>query len=361
MIFLAKKEKQETEVKEDIVLLMQREFGKDSICRLGDTSKFDVEFRSSGSILMDIMLGGGWAKSRAVELAGEFSSGKTTIALMAIAEAQKSEPDLENVLVDTECAFNSTWAATLGIDVNKLIIIQPDDISAQDIWGRIEFLLKHGKIAYIVLDSIAGLVPKSELEEEDWSKDSMGGCAKINAKAMRKILNSGILTKSGATLMCTNQLRDKIGVMYGNPSTTGGGRALKFAYSQRVDVARGEEYAKGQGVDRVVSGNEIKLKASKNKVGVPYKQAQLNLYYDSGVDRLDELVKVAKMFNILKSGGAWITYMNPDTGEIFKDKDGKDMKFNGQKAVLEYIYNDSEAGGTMATDIFDMIQERIRG
>jgi recombination protein RecA len=196
----------------DFVTSFRKEFGEDSIFLLGEDERLaDIKVRSSGSLLLDLAMGGGFAQGRLTLLRGAEKSGKTTIACLAIAEAQKNEPEKNNAIIDLENSFNPDWAATLGVDTDRLMILQPDT-HAEKVYDMLEYMLKKGNFSFIVLDSLDGLIPKEELEETDWDKESrVGGTAKLNSKAMRKIVNSGLLRESGASLIFIQQLRDKIG------------------------------------------------------------------------------------------------------------------------------------------------------
>ena len=207
---------------------MRKEFGDTSIFLLGDTNRLDIEVRPSGSLMLDLALGGGYPKGRVVELRGGERAGKTTLLNLAIAEAQRNEPDKDCLIIDLENTWNPTWAKTLGVDTDRLFISQPDTY-AEKVYEFLERAIQSKRFSIIGLDSVAGLVPKDEFEQGDWAKESrVGGTSKLNSKAMRKIVNSGLLTDSGATLIFINQLRDKIGgfSMYGTPTDTPGGRLL---------------------------------------------------------------------------------------------------------------------------------------
>ncbi|WP_145052583.1 DNA recombination/repair protein RecA [Paenibacillus xylanexedens] len=335
----------------------RKEFGPQSMFLLGQDEKLsNIEVRSSGSLLLDLALGGGYPKGRIIEFSGPEGAGKTTLFDLAVAEAQIVEPEKENAIIDLEQSFSPPWARTLGVDIDRLFIAQPDTY-AEKIFDLLESMIKSNRFAYIGLDSVAGLVLKSEFEEQDWEKESrVGGASKVLAKAMRKLVNSGILTKSGTTLIFINQLRDKIGgfSMYGTPTDTTGGRSIKHAYSQRIEVGRGEYKKKGTDV----IGQQTKLKVAKNKIAAPHKTANLDLYYEDGVDRLTELVLVAKEINVL-AGGGWLTFQNPLTGEIFEQY-GKEGRFNGAPKTREALVEDIEAGGTLYAHMMEVVQTVIR-
>lgn len=363
------KEKQVEEVVEvdplqqsrEIVTDVRRKFGEDSIFLLGD-SPICVDVRSSGSIGFDLALGGGWAKGRMGFLQGQEKSGKTTLACLSIAEAQVSEPDKENIIIDLEQAFNPDWAEKLGVDLNRLQVSQPAT-HAERVYEFIEYLLTTGKYANIVLDSADGLIPKEEFENEDWDKESrVGGASKINSKAMRKLVNSGLLRKSDTSLLIIQQLRDKIGgfSMYGTPTTTSGGRAFRHNSTQTVEVSRGDTYSKGNGQAKVTLGQQLKFKVSKNKIAPPFKLGSLDLFYETGVDKVKELVTVGKAIGVIE-GTSWLKIINIITGEYLVGEDGQPLKWNGVNKLVEAINADLAKGGELYLNIDSFVQETIRG
>lgn len=347
----------------DLLKAIRKEFGEQSMFILGETDKLDVRVRSSGSLMLDIALGGGYPMGRVVELRGAEKSGKTTLANLAIAEAQLREPELECGIIDLENTFNPEWARKMGVDTSKLFITQPDTY-AEKVYQLVEFLIKSKRFSILVLDSVAGLVPKGEFEEDDYDKESrVGGNSKLNAKAMRKMVNSGLLTESGTTLIFINQLRDKIGgfSMYGTPTDTTGGRSLKHAYTQQLDVSVGEFFAKGTGASREVLGQQSKIKVAKNKIAAPFRTATIDLYYEHGMDRVAELVQVAKAIGVLQ-GTSWLRFLDPVTGEIKVDEEGKELKWNGEKAMKEALNADIESNeGKLYYEIEEAVQSVIRG
>lgn len=347
----------------ELLKSIRKEFGEQSMFILGQTDKLDIKVRSSGSLLLDVALGGGYPQGRIVELRGAERSGKTTLANLAIAEAQRNEPDLECALIDLENTYNPEWAKKLGVDTDKLFVAQPDTY-AEKVFTMIEYLLKSKRFSIVVLDSVAGLISKDELEQDDWTKESrVGGVSKLNAKAMRKLVNSGVLTQSGSTLIFINQLQDKIGgfSMYGPATTTGGGRSLKHAYSQQLDVSVGEYFAKGTGDKRVVLGQQAKVKVAKNKIAPPLKQAKIDLYYDYGMDKIMEIVMVAKEIGVL-TGTSWLKLVDPSTGEFIKDDEGNELKWNGTTKTHEAMVEDIENNeGAIFVQLEDFVHQVIRG
>jgi len=349
---------------EGLINELKKKFGESSICRLGSSDKMmDIKVRSSGSIGLDIALGGGYPHGRPIELSGKEKSGKTTLANLAIAEAQLMEPDKENALIDLEYAYSPDWAKTLGVDVNKLFISQPDTYG-ENVYAMLEMMINSGRFAFIVLDSVAGIVPKDEFEQEDWDKESrVGGASKLNARMVRKLVNTGILSKSGTTLILINQLRDAIGSFspFGTPTTTNGGRSLKHGYSQQLEISMGEQFAKGTGASKEILGQKIKVRVVKNKVAPPHKHTEIDLYFDSGIDKIVELASVAKTVGVLQ-GTSWLKYINPLTGEMILDAEGKEFKLNGLAKVIEYIREDTKStGGKFYNEMYELVQEVLRG
>lgn len=343
---------------------INKDFGEGSLYLMSGERPvdLDVTFRSSGSLLFDVALGGGFPKGRLVALQGKEKSGKTTLATIAVAEAQNKEPDKQNALIDLENTFDPKWAAKCGVNVGKLMVSQPS-LGAESIYSLIERLLMSKQFAYVVLDSVASLVSQAELDEEDWAKESrVGGTSKLNAKAMRKLVNSGLLKESGTTLIFINQLRDAIGQfsLYGTPTDAPGGRSIKHNYSQQVDVSVGELFNVGTGANKRTIGQQVKVKVAKNKVGIPYRTAALDIYYDYGVDRITELISVAKELGVLV-GTSWLTFIDPATGEMFRDGD-KEIKFNGAARAREEIVQDLEKGsGQLYNSIYNVVQRVLRG
>lgn len=351
---------------ERVKLLQQfrKEFGEQSMFLLGKSEKlFDINVRSSGSLMLDLALGGGFAQGRMVFLRGGEAAGKTTLALMAIAEAQQVEPERDNAIIDLENALNLDWARTLGVDTDKLFISQPDTY-AEKIYGMILSMLRSRRFAYIVLDSTDGLMLKSEMENDDFEKETrVGGTSKLNSSAMRKLVNSGELKNSGTTLIFIQQLRDKIGgfSMYGTPTDSSGGRAFKHNSTQTLDVSKGEFFAKGSGSAKVILGQQSKLKVSKNKIAPPFRTASIDLYYAYGMDRIMELVTVAKEVGVL-SGTSWLKLVDTTTGEIVPDEEGKEQKWNGIAKVKEAVELDvQENDSKLYNMIYELVQNAIRG
>lgn len=304
-----KNEKNETENKlNDALKEIQRMFGKGAIMKLGDRDPVDVDVIPSGSLLLDQALGvGGYPKGRIIEIYGPESSGKTTLALHAIAECQKMGG--KAAFIDAEHAIDPTYAAALGVDINELYLSQPD--SGEQALEICQLLAESGGMNLIVVDSVAALVPQAELDGE-MGDNSVGLQARLMSKAMRKI--AGVLNKNDCAVIFINQLREKVGVLYGNPETTSGGRALKFYASIRIDIRRTE--ALKQGAE--IYGNTCKVKIVKNKVAPPFKQCEIDIIYGKGVSKEAEIIDCAVELGLMKKAGSWYEYK----GEKFAQ--GKD-------------------------------------
>ena len=283
----------------DLVLAeIEKNFGKGSVMKLGERPKVDEDVISSGSLLINQALGiGGYPRGRIVEIYGPESSGKTTLALHAIAEAQKKGG--RAAFVDAEHSIDPVYAKNLGVDIDELILSQPD--SGEQALEIVEKLANSGAFDIIVVDSVAALVPQAEIEGE-MEDSTVGLQARLMSKAMRKL--AGVLNTHNCTVIFINQLRDKVGVMYGNPETTTGGKALKFYASIRIDIRRSE--AIGSGND--ITGNTVKVKIVKNKVAPPYKSCMVDIIYGKGISKSGEILDVGIQKEILKRAGAWYEY-----------------------------------------------------
>ncbi|MDC8911477.1 recombinase RecA [Metamycoplasma hyosynoviae] len=277
---------------------IEKKFGKESIMILGSKPDIIPEVIDSGSIAINKALGiNGWPKGRVVEIYGPESSGKTTIALHAIAEVQKKGGIA--AFIDAEHSIDPLYAKNLGIDINKLILSQPD--SGEQALEIVDCLSKTGSIDLIVVDSVAALVPEAELNGE--MRDQVIGVqARLMSKALRKITAS--LSKNKTTVIFINQIREKIGVMFGNPETTPGGKALKFYSTVRVEVRKQQTLGQGENI----IGNQVKCKVVKNKLAAPYKTAQIEIVFSKGISKLAEIIKFAEDFEILEKKGSWYSF-----------------------------------------------------
>ena len=285
--------------------LIQKTYGQGSIMKLGEKEKVDVDVISSGSIALDYILGvGGYPKGRVIEIYGPESSGKTTFALHAIAEVQKK--DGKAAFIDAEHAIDPLYAQNLGVNIDELILSQPD--SGEQALEITEMLAKSGAIDLIVVDSVAALVPQAELNGE-MGDAQVGLQARLMSKALRKL--TAVLNKSSCTIIFINQLREKVGIMFGNPETTTGGRALKFYSSVRLEVRRGDTIKVGEDI----LGNEVKLKVVKNKVAPPFKTAVVEITYGKGINKFAELLELAVKFDIVHKSGAWFEYNGEKIGQ----------------------------------------------
>lgn len=284
---------------------IEKQFGKGSIMKLGENAQLQVETISSGSLALDIALGvGGFPKGRIIEIYGPESSGKTTVALHAIAEVQKKGG--QAAFIDAEHALDPIYASKLGINIDELLLSQPD--TGEQALEIAEALVRSGAVEIIVIDSVAALVPKAEIEGE-MGDSHVGLQARLMSQALRKL--SGAISKSKTIAIFINQLREKVGVMFGNPETTPGGRALKFYSSVRLDVRRVETIK--QGNDMV--GNRTRIKVVKNKIAPPFKQADIDIMYGEGISKEGSIIDIGTEMDIVQKSGAWFSFDGERLGQ----------------------------------------------
>lgn len=313
---------------------LDKAYGKGTVMKMGDRAVEEVEVISSGSLGLDLALGvNGYPKGRIIEIYGPESSGKTTLTLHAIAEAQKAGGIA--AFIDAEHAFDRHYAEKLGVDIENLIISQPDN--GEQALEIAENLIRSGAIDIVVIDSVAALTPKSEIEGE-MGDSKMGLHARLMSQALRKL--TGTISKTHCTVFFINQLREKIGVMFGNPETTTGGNALKFYASVRLDIRRSSQIKEGENV----IGNRTKVKVIKNKVAPPFKTAEFDIMYGEGVSKTGEILDLAVEFEIVKKAGSWFSYGDTKLGQ-------------GRDAVKALIKDNPELADELEQKIKEYIKE----
>lgn len=312
---------------------IEKDYGKGAIMRLGDVvDRMNIEVISSGCLAIDLAVGvGGFPRGRVIEIYGPESSGKTTVALHAIAEAQKAGGTA--AFIDAEHALDPVYARNLGVDINNLLVSQPD--CGEQALEITESLVRSGAVDMIVVDSVAALVPKAEIEGE-MGDAHVGLQARLMSKALRKL--TGIISKSRAVVIFINQLREKVGIMFGNPETTTGGRALKFYSTIRLDVRKGEVIK--QNNENV--GSRTKVKVVKNKVAPPFKTAEFDLMYGTGVSYEGTLIDIGVSMDIIKKSGAWYSYNDERMGQ-------------GKEAAKDYLREHKEIAKEIDTIIRDTL------
>ena len=314
---------------ETAIAKIEKDYGKGTIMRLGDDISVNVEALSTGSLSLDLALGiGGVPKGRIIEIYGPEASGKTTLALHIVASAQKNGGDA--AYIDVEHALEPAYARALGVDIDSLLISQPD--TGEQALDITESLVRSGAIDVIVVDSVAALIPRAELEGEV-GDTVVGMLARLMSQAMRRL--AGAISKNNCTVIFINQLRQKIGVMYGNPETTPGGLALKYYASVRIDVRRIETLkANGEMI-----GNRTRAKVVKNKVAPPFREAEFDIMYGEGISRISEIIDLAVKLEMIEKGGAWFTVNG--------------QRLQGKDAVKEYLTSNPEICDKIEQDIRD--------
>ena len=314
---------------EQVLADIEKQFGKGAIMKLGSSEHMEIDVTSTGSLSLDIALGvGGFPKGRIIEIYGPESSGKTTIALHAIAEVQKTGG--RAAFIDAEHALDPVYAQKLGVNINELLLSQPD--TGEQALEICDALVKSEAVSIVVIDSVAALVPQAEIEGE-MGDSHVGLQARLMSQALRKL--SGTISKTKTTAIFINQLREKVGVLFGNPETTPGGRALKFYSTIRLDIRRGEQIKMG---DSVI-GNKTNIKVVKNKVAPPFRTATVDIMYGEGVSKIGELVDLASENNIIQKSGAWFSYNGEKIGQ-------------GRENVKQYL--------KMNPDILEEIENKVR-
>lgn len=314
---------------------LDKAYGKGTVMKMGDKAVEEVESISSGSLGLDLALGvNGYPRGRIIEIFGPESSGKTTLTLHAIAEAQKAGGIA--AFIDAEHAFDRFYAEKLGVDIDNLIISQPDN--GEQALEIAENLIRSGAIDIVVIDSVAALTPKSEIEGE-MGDSKMGLHARLMSQALRKL--TATISKTHCTVFFINQLREKIGVMFGNPETTTGGNALKFYASVRLDIRRAAQIKDGE----QVMGNRTKVKVVKNKVAPPFRTAEFDIMYGEGVSKTGEILDLAVEFEIIKKAGSWFSYGDTKLGQ-------------GRDAVKSLIKDNPELADELEHKIKDLIKEK---
>lgn len=317
---------------QDTIKQIEKQYGKGSIMKLGDRANVDIDAIPSGSIKLDLALGiGGYPKGRIIEVYGPESSGKTTLALHAIAEVQKRGG--RAAFIDAENAIDPLYAQNLGVQINDLILSQPD--SGEQALEITELLIKSNAIDLVVIDSVAALVPQAELDGE-MSDSQVGLQARLMSKAMRKL--AGVMNRSECTAIFINQLREKVGIMFGNPETTPGGRALKFYSSVRLDIRKSEAIKNGTDI----IGNKVNVKVVKNKVAPPFKVAAIEIMYGEGISFVGELVDLCVDYEVIQKSGAWFSYKGDKIGQ-------------GREAVKAYL----RANKDVQDEIYGLLKEKM--
>ncbi len=319
---------------ETAISQIEKQFGKGAVMRLGENAHMNVEHISTGSLSVDIALGiGGLPRGRIVEIYGPESSGKTTLSLHCIAEGQKNGGNV--AFIDVEHALDPTYAAALGVDVDSLLVSQPD--TGEDALEIAEALIRSGAIDVIVIDSVAALVPKAEIEGE-MGDSHVGLHARLMSQALRKL--AGAINKSNCVAIFINQLREKVGVVYGNPEVTTGGRALKFYSSVRIEIRKGEAIK----VNGEIIGNHTKCKIVKNKIAPPFRTAEFDIMYGEGISRVGEVIDLAVQAEVIQKAGAWFSYNGERLGQ-------------GRDKVKELLKSDDELREKIEKELWENIDK----
>lgn len=312
---------------------IEKQFGKGSIMKLGEAHKVNVETVSTGSLSLDLALGGGIPKGRVVEIYGPESSGKTTLTLHAIAEVQKGGGTA--AFIDAEHALDPSYAKRIGVDVENLLLSQPDN--GEQALEIAETLVRSNAVDVIVIDSVAALVPRAEIEG-DMGDSHMGLQARLMSQALRKL--TGVISRSNATVIFINQIRMKIGVMFGNPETTTGGNALKFYASVRMDIRRIAQIKQGE----EVVGNRTRVKVVKNKIAPPFREAEFDIMYNQGISRSGDILDLATKYEIVEKTGAWFSYKEEKIAQ-------------GREAAKKYLEQNPKVMDELAKKVTEAVEK----
>jgi len=313
---------------------IEKDFGKGAVMKMGEQEHIKIETVSSGSISLDMALGGGYPKGRIIEIYGPESSGKTTLCLHAVAEFQKVGGTV--AFIDAEHALDPSYAEKVGVNVDELLLSQPD--SGEQALDITEALVRSGGVDLIVVDSVAALTPRAEIEG-DMGDSHMGLQARLMSQALRKLTSTA--SKMGTTIIFINQIRMKIGVMFGNPETTTGGNALKFYSSVRVEVRKGGKLDTGTGDDKVFHGNEMRVKIVKNKVAPPFRTATVDIVFNEGISKMSDLLETAVRLEIVTKAGAFYSYLSTKLGQ-------------GKVKAVDFL----KANPDLATEIDGLVREK---
>lgn len=312
---------------------IEKQFGKGSIMKLGETHKVNVETIPTGSLSLDLALGGGIPKGRVIEVYGPESSGKTTLTLHAIAEVQKMGGTA--AFIDAEHALDPAYAKRIGVDIENLLLSQPDN--GEQALEITETLVRSNAVDLIVVDSVAALVPRAEIEG-DMGDAHMGLQARLMSQALRKL--TGVISRSKTTVIFINQIRMKIGVMFGNPETTTGGNALKFYASVRMDIRRIAQIKQGE----EVIGNRTRVKVVKNKIAPPFREAEFDIMYNQGISKTGDVLDLATKYDIVEKSGAWFNYKDQKIGQ-------------GREAAKEYLKKNPKLEDDLVKQITTLVEK----
>lgn len=317
---------------------IEKNFGKGAVMRMGDQARAKIETISSGAISIDLALGGGWPRGRVVEIYGPESSGKTTLALHAVAEFQKKGGTV--AFIDAEHAMDPRYAERLGVNVDDLLLSQPD--SGEQALEIVEALVRSGGIDLVVIDSVAALTPRAEIEGA-MGDAQMGLQARLMSQALRKL--TAISSKMGTTIIFINQIRMKIGVMFGNPETTTGGNALKFYSSLRVEVRKGSKIEIGTGDAKEAHGNEMRVKVVKNKVAPPFRTALVDIFFNEGISKIGDLLDTAAKLEVVKKAGAFYSCGETKLGQ-------------GKQAAVEFLRGDKKLAEKIEKEVREKVAKK---